>query len=94
MQVKSGDFVGNTNVVTHFPMKSTLITSNLKLNLGKTLGVVHMREQFTNTLAMVLMAVQRFTFGWYIQKSSPESYDEELQENLWEWSKATVKEWM
>ena len=92
-EVKSGDFVGNTDVVTNFPFKSTLITSNLKLNLGK-LGMVHLREYFTDSLAMVLMAVQRFNFGWHVQQSSPESYDEGLQEKLWNWSKAETQEYM
>jgi len=92
-EVKSGDFVGNTDVVTHFPGKEYMITSNLKVDLGR-LGVHYLREHFTDMLAQVLMVAQRFNFGWYIQDSSPESYDVKLQEELYDWSSEVSKEFM
>lgn len=84
-EVKSGDFVGNTEIVP------TLAPYVIK---DWSISGVPLRGSIIDAAAGVLMALQRFNFGWYIIKSSPESMDEDLQEGLYEWSDRTIAKYM
>ena len=86
--VKAGDFVGNTNIVSYLPFKEHWLLSPLHWN------GFHLRDNLVDSFAMIMMLVQKFNFGAFVQDTSPESKDEQLQEKLYEWSMGAVREWL
>ena len=84
-EVKSGDFVGNTEIV---PILGPYVSKNWSIN------GVPLRGFILDASAQVLMMLQRFNFGWYIVGTSPESKDVGLQEGLYKWSEKAVEKYV
>ena len=84
-EVKSGDFVGNTEIV---PILGPYVSKNWSIN------GVPLRGFILDASAQVLMMLQRFNFGWYIVGTSPESKDVGLQEGLYKWSEKAFEKYV
>ena len=52
------------------------------------------RDAFVQAFAYVLLPVQKFVASVQARTSSPESYNETLQEALYQWSYQTVREYL
>ena len=83
-EVKSGDMVTNTRFPPRF---GPYFSKNVEL-FG-----VHIRDITVNLMAGLLLVVQELDFGWYIGDSSLESYNVELQDNLYNWSEGAVEKY-
>jgi hypothetical protein len=86
--ISRGDFVGNTNVVSYLPFKEHWLISPFQFQ------GFHLRDNLIDTFAMLMMVVQKFNFGAFVQETSPESKDQELQDALHKWSLRAVSEWL
>lgn len=84
-EVKSGDFVGNTQVV---PAIAPYFIKNVSVSGTNLRGFI------VDAAAQVLMALQRFNFGWYVVSTSPEAKDTKLQDSLFEWSEEVVAKYI
>lgn len=100
--VRSGDFLTNTRITTYLPMEllsgewtSTTALPSLGSGGQSVVGRTTVRDVVTHAFAGFLMLYQRFGFGGLnVVPSSAESYDQELEEDLYEYSVAQVEKWM
>jgi NAD(P)-dependent dehydrogenase (short-subunit alcohol dehydrogenase family) len=82
--LEGGEFIGNTDIITSVGRKDLWLTSRW----ASTNGV---RTWLVNSMAVVLMVLQPFAFGGsYVQKSSPETYDKDIIDGLYNWSLGAV----
>ena len=86
--IVAGDFIGNTNIVNAVPFKDHLLARGFNVA-----GWYYPRDDLVDGMAVVMLALQRFSYGAFRQQGSPESRDEELQDALYGWSKRVVGEW-
>jgi NAD(P)-dependent dehydrogenase (short-subunit alcohol dehydrogenase family) len=84
--MKPGDFVGNTDIVNRVPYKEKWLAGGWNI-LGYPI-----RDDLTDVLAMVMMLLQRFSYGQFLQQGSPETRDVELRDELMVWSRETLKQ--
>lgn len=84
-----GDYYGNTplmdvfQVIPHAILRSRIFFAS------------RMRDLFGCLAArMVVLPLQKFAPKASVTKTSPDSYDSELQESLYVWSKYVVSEWL
>lgn len=63
-----------------------IVHTNWGKNLIKFATKFGFRDSLTDVIAFVLAVVQTNTYGYNIQASSEESYNEELAKNLYDWS--------
>lgn len=77
-----GDFVGNSNV-------PKLVKPKMHL-CSWLASVTTLRDYLGHVLLMLMMLYQRLTAGRFVQRTSPESYNVRLQDELYDWSERAV----
>jgi NAD(P)-dependent dehydrogenase (short-subunit alcohol dehydrogenase family) len=82
--LKGGEYVGNSNI--------WMINNEKFVNFFLSFcgNRRSLRIGFVNVLSMGVLLAERFFYGAYIMKSSPESYDKKTAKNLYKWSKKAV----
>ena len=81
--------MGNSNLIEKMPPVRAVLSSDLA---SRTYPAV--RRVLTDTFAMVLMATQKYSFGCHVQESSPESYNIEIGDALYDWSLRVLGPWL
>jgi len=98
--VQSGDYLANTRAseyVLNMAWEWTSTTPLIPFGKKNTtvFGTRTWRDAITHAFAGFLMIFQRFGFGGpFIIHSSPESYDEGLQDDLYEFSKDAIAKYL
>ena len=81
-EVEGGDFINNSWV---FLSALPFGLSDRLMDVANAFGPIF-RQLLVVSMSMVTLACQPFLYGAYVMPSSPESYDENLQKNLYQWS--------
>ena len=88
-EIESGDFVGNSNLISNLPPVTWVITSNFA-----SVQFPQVRKVLTDAFAGLLLVQQKYDFSYHVQRSSPESYDEAVGDALHEWSLKKLSDWL
>ena len=81
-------FVANSRILELLGLDRWLVSQVMTYKLK-------LRDFTADILAIILLIGQRYTYSKFlIQKTSPESFDEDMKKEFYKWSQAEVQPWL